>query len=136
MIVIDTHALIWFLQKDVRMGTAARETIELAGSETGVLLPAICAWEIGLIERRGAVTFPGGSLAWLQDALSMSGLTLAPLEPAIAIESIKLDWAHKDPADRMIVATSRYLKAPLMTADHEILDHAKAGHLQAIDARR
>ncbi len=92
-------------------------------------------WEIALIEKRDAIPFAGGSLAWFKRVLTLQSFTLAPLEPAIAIDSVQMEWAHKDPADRMIVATARHLDVPLLTADRTILAYAKAGHVQAIDAR-
>ena len=135
MIVLDTHVLIWFFQGDTRMGDRTRERIEEAAIETNIFVPAIYAWEIGLIEKRDVLPFSEDSVAWLQRVLSLPGFTLVPLEPAIAIGSVRLNWPHRDPADRMIVATASHLRAPLLTADAMILRYAAAGHVEAIDAR-
>lgn len=134
MIVLDTHALIWAVQDDSRLGSAAAAMIEAAG-QTAVMVPAICAWEIGLIEQRGSVVFPGGALQWLEAIFRVTAFRWAPLEPEIAVASIRLDWPHRDPADRMIVATARHWDTPLVTADRAILGYAAAGHVKAIDAR-
>ncbi|MHA6721975.1 type II toxin-antitoxin system VapC family toxin [Sphingomonas sp. RS2018] len=136
MIVLDTHVLIWFIEADDRLGDRARERIERTATETGISIPAICAWEIALIERRDVLPFTGGSLAWFRRVLTLPNFAVVPLEPEIAVDSVGLDWSHKDPADRIIVATARHLRAPLLTVDRKILDFAVAGHVQAIDARR
>jgi PIN domain nuclease of toxin-antitoxin system len=52
------------------------------------------------------------------------------------MRSSRLAWDHRDPADRMIVATAIERDDVLLTADEAILAYAAAGHLQAIDARR
>jgi PIN domain nuclease of toxin-antitoxin system len=55
--------------------------------------------------------------------------------PQIAVEACSLPEAfHRDPADRMIVATARVTSAVLMTRDRQILDYAARGHLTAIAA--
>ncbi|MGJ3628601.1 PIN domain-containing protein [Sphingomonas sp. MMS24-JH45] len=58
------------------------------------------------------------------------------MDSDIAHDAGEMDWARRDPADRLIVATARALGCPLLTADEAILTHAAAGHLKAIDARR
>ncbi|WP_244447887.1 PIN domain-containing protein [Neorhizobium vignae] len=59
-----------------------------------------------------------------------------PLEPAIAVESVRLPGGfHNDPADRIIAATARHLGVPLLTADEAIRAYSTLGYLNAIDAR-
>ena len=63
------------------------------------------------------------------------GVSLVPLEPEIAVESTRLQFAmHADPADRMLVATARQLGATLVTADRALLGVAAKGHFRAMDA--
>ena len=70
---------------------------------------------------------------WLEEALADPGPAIDPLTPQIAIESYALpEVFHRDPADRLIVATARVASATLMTRDRRILDYAARGHLAAI----
>jgi PIN domain nuclease of toxin-antitoxin system len=70
---------------------------------------------------------------WLEEALADPGPAIDPLSPQIAFESYPLpDVFHRDPADRLIVATARVANATLMTRDQRILDYAARGHLTAI----
>lgn len=135
MIVLDTHVLIWAVQADASLGRKATELIDKTARADPVLVPVMCAWEVAMIEKRGKVTFPGGASRWFRQVLDAPAFVLAPLEPEIAVESVRMDWAHRDPADRIMVATARYWKMPLVTADTKILAYAAAGHLTAIDAR-
>ncbi|MDE0255903.1 MAG: type II toxin-antitoxin system VapC family toxin, partial [Rhodospirillaceae bacterium] len=73
--------------------------------------------------------------SWIDNALALPGIFLAPIEPAIAIDSMRLSGGfNADPADRFIVSTARYFDAPLVTADRAILSYAAAGHVRAMDA--
>jgi hypothetical protein len=72
---------------------------------------------------------------WIGQAVSAPGLSIQPLLPQIAVEAYSLPEAfHRDPADRLIVATARVANATLMTRDRQILDYAARGHLTAIAA--
>ena len=135
MIVLDTHTLIWAVQDNVRLGRRAKALIDGHAPTQGNLIPAISAWEVALVEARGTVIFPGGALRWLRSVLSTAAFKLVPLEPEIACATVTMAWKHKDPADRMIVATALHWDLPLLTADEKILAYAAAGHLKAVDAR-
>lgn len=136
MILIDTHVLIWVVGRDARLGLKARQILDTSGRGE-VLVSAITPWEIALLDRKGRLPLGKEVLQWLDDALGHPRITLSPLEPSISVESARLpDSFHNDPADRIIVATSRVLGVPLMTADRAILAYGKEGHVQVIDASR
>ena len=68
--------------------------------------------------------------------MSLPGIRLAALEPAIALASTRLSGEmHGDPADRMLAATARNLDAVLVTADEKLLAYGAAGHLAVFPAR-
>ncbi|SIQ29534.1 PIN domain-containing protein [Rhizobium sp. RU20A] len=72
---------------------------------------------------------------WFERVIALPSLRLVPLDARIAIESVRLPGSfHPDPADRMIVATARTLRCPLMTADRAILAYSHLGHVETIDA--
>ena len=135
MIVLDTHVLIWAVRGDPKLGRAAAVLIDDAAGEAGLMIPAFCAWELAQIEKRHGLVFEDGTLRWFEKILAQPGFSLSPLAPTIAIDSVKMEWSHKDPVDRIMVATARHLRAPLLTADSMILKYAAEGHIQAIDAR-
>jgi PIN domain nuclease of toxin-antitoxin system len=136
LIVLDTHVLIWAVQDDPKLGKAAKALIEAEALDSEVLIPAICAWEVALIVAREQVDLGCDTTGWMRRVQNGPGYRLAALEPEIAVASVDMAWSHKDPADRMIVATAQHWEVPVLTADRKILGYAEAGHLQAVDARR
>lgn len=106
------------------------------GRASTVFLSAISIWEVALSASRKRLDLGMPASEWFDHALNLPGLTVTGIEPAIALDAAMLPGSfHKDPADRLIVATARRLEVPLVTADKPIIAYAAAGHLQAIDAR-
>ncbi len=90
-----------------------------------------------MLTQKGRLALGRETGAWLKEALSLPGISLAPITPDIAVDSVGLPGDfHADPADRLIIATARQANATLLTADRAILDYAAAGHLHAVDAGR
>ncbi len=135
MILLDTHTLIWSVSEDPRLGERAQAEIENAARTSGVLASAITPWEIALLSEKGRLNLGQEVSSWLSAVLALPGMRLAPIEPAIAVDSVRLPGAfHADLADRLIIATARYFDVPLVTADSAILAYAAAGYLKTIDA--
>jgi len=127
-VVVDTHAWVWFLTAPDRLSVKAREII---GGADKVFVPAIACWEVALLVFRGhlELSLPMGD--WFDAAFTDSRFRIAPLTPAIAIRAVSLDWPHRDPADRLIVATALELGAPLATRDERITNAQIPGLLTA-----
>ena len=135
MILLDTHAFVWAVGGDPQLGPRARAAIDEAARTDGILVSAITPWEIALLVEKGRLRLGHEVGAWIEAALDLPGFVLAPIEPAIAVDSVRLPGRfHADPADRMIVATARRRGVPLVTADRAILSYAANGHLLALDA--
>ena len=136
MILIDTHVLIWAMQDEPRLGAEARIILERAAHEGGIGISAITVWEIAMLAQKGRLTFGREVGAWIEATLAQPGLSLIPIEPAMALDSVRLPGDfHADPADRLIIATARHEGWPLMTADVAILNYGAEGHLAVLDAR-
>jgi PIN domain nuclease of toxin-antitoxin system len=134
--LLDTHVLVWFVEGENRLGEGARSLVNQAGGAGKLLVSAITPWEIALLTRKQKIELSRPVDRWISTVLERGGPTIAPLEPAIALDSVMLPGNfHSDPADRIIVATARYREVPLLTGDRAILGYAAKGYLQAIDAR-
>ncbi|MDN3517226.1 type II toxin-antitoxin system VapC family toxin [Aquisalimonas lutea] len=123
MIVLDTHALIWWVNGDGQLSRSAHTAMEAEqATEMGVILvSAISAWEIGMLVARARLALTMSVDDWLDTVASIDGLRFVPVDNRIGVESTRLPGAfHKDPADRMIVALARHFNAPLVTADDKI----------------
>ena len=118
MIVLDTHAWIWWVSAPHRLGRRARREIARA-RRVGV--PSICCLEVATLAERGRIELDRPTLDWLEDALDEPNLDLLPLTPAVAVRAATLgDRFHGDPADRLIVATAILYSARLVTKDDRI----------------
>jgi PIN domain nuclease of toxin-antitoxin system len=118
VIVLDTHAWVWWLTKTEKLGRKAKRAIDRAER---IGLPAICAWEVAAKAQACKLRFDRPYPLWIDEALvEDSRLEVIPLLPAIAVASVQLSWDHRDPADRFIVASARVLEAPLITSDDAI----------------
>jgi PIN domain nuclease of toxin-antitoxin system len=121
MIVLDTHAWIWWVHGDPALEAGGREQID-ASQVIGI--SAISCWEVAKLVQHQRLALPCPVSDWLQQALSYPGVKLIELTPAISVESTQLPGEfHRDPADQIIVATTRILNAELLTADRKILSY-------------
>jgi PIN domain nuclease of toxin-antitoxin system len=112
MIVLDTHALVWWLDNPAQLSRPASEAIEHAMKTKSVYVSCFSAWEIALaLDVRD----------WLARCERLPFLSFVPVSTAIAVESVRLpDFPHADPADRIITATALSLGAQLVTKDEKL----------------
>ena len=137
MIVLDTHVFVWVMEDDAKLGIETRQTIVEASKNNEVGVSAITPWEIALLVEKGRLRLAREVAEWLDAALAVPGVRLLPIEPRIALDSVRLPSAfHADPADWLIVATARHWNATLITADGAIIAYAKVGHVEVVNAVR
>ena len=133
-LLIDTHVWLW-LASGTELSTGVREALAIAASNGRLRVAAISVWEIAMLASRNRVTLGKPAAAWFEEALSAPGLSIEPLSPMIAIDSCHLpERFHADPADRLIVATTRVTGATLVTRDGPILNYASRGYLSTLAA--
>lgn len=133
--IADTHVFVWLVSGDDRLGAAARQKLEKAAVSASVQVAAISLWEIAMLVHKGRLALGVEAGAWIAAALALPGISLLPLLPSIALDSVRLPGdMHADPADRMIVASARHLGVPLVTADRALLSYSAQGHVLSVDA--
>jgi PIN domain nuclease of toxin-antitoxin system len=123
MIVLDTHVLLWWASGETgQLTSAAQHAIEDELREGQIMVSSISAWELAMLVAHGRIDLSMDVSEWLHIAGQIEAVNFVPVDNTIAIKSIELPGTfHKDPADRIIVATARHLAAPLLTADEKIL---------------
>jgi len=130
MIILDTHIWIWWVNGDEMLSHYQKEIItENESDEIGVSI--ISCWEAAKLVEYSRLVLNRSIKEWIQVALEYQGVTLLELTPDIVVESTQLPGNfHKDPADQIIVATSRILKCPLVTSDDKLLkyEHVEIMH--------
>jgi PIN domain nuclease of toxin-antitoxin system len=137
-VLLDTCALIWLLS-GAQLAAAAEQCILEAGLDGSVLVSPVSAWEIGLLARprpqRPAFVFMPDPKTWFMRALAQPGMRLTPqrFSPESAVDASRLpEPLHADPADRMLIASARYLGVPIVTRDQRIIAYGVAGHVGVV----
>lgn len=130
MIVLDTHIWIWWINGSPDLTRESTAAIQ-AHESSGLAVSAISVWEIAKLVERDRLSLSLPVEEWLTVALSYPGIRLIPLTPEIAVASTQLPQPfHRDPADQIIVATSRVLNAPLLTMDLAIRSYPHVSLVQ------
>ncbi|MDI7267202.1 MAG: type II toxin-antitoxin system VapC family toxin [Myxococcota bacterium] len=125
MIVLDTHAWVWWAADDAALSAGARSAIR---SARGLGVCTISLWEVAMLVARGRLRFDRDVLAWLEQALALPRVELLPVTPEIAVVATRLAPGFpEDPADRIIAATALCHRAPLVTKDAQLRRHRELG---------
>ena len=120
MTLLDTHVLLWFRSNHARLGAASRRVIERSWWAGEAAVSAISFWEIALLRDKRQLTLRQEIGLWRRRLLR-EGLREIPVDGDIGIRATELANFHRDPADRLIVATALG-GHQLVTADRRILD--------------
>jgi len=117
-LLLDTHALIWWLLDDVSLSPTARAA--LATPENQVFVSAVSIGEIAIKLSINKLPLPKELDRDLLDVVTATGFTPLPvtLEHAYAIRH--LPWHHRDPFDRLVIAQSRVERLTIVTDDRMI----------------
>ena len=120
MTLLDTHVLLWLRLGHRRLGAETRRIVERAWRAGEAAVSAVSFWEIALLHDKGRLTLLRDLGAW-RGKLLRDGLIEIPVDGEIGIRAAGLADFHRDPADRLIVATALGGHR-LVTADRRILD--------------
>ena len=127
MIVLDTHALVWWVAEPEKLSTRARRAIKASAAESEVVISTISIFEISTLIRRGRLELGIDAGQWFAALRSLPELIIEPISAEIAWAAGAFGTTFPgDPADRIIAATAQALGAKLVTADHK-LHRAAAG---------
>jgi len=113
-LLLDTQAALWWLTDDDRLGTTAAGL--LADPSHDVLLSAVVVWEVSIKRSLGKLKAPEGFASTLIDA----GARPLPITTAHAEAAGLLEWHHRDPFDRMLVAQATIEQAVLVCNDEAL----------------
>ena len=113
-LLLDTHAFLWWLKADPKLGPEARSVI--SDGENDVYISAATAWEIAVKRANGSLDAPGDIVDWI----TRSDFTDLSITVEHAIAAAELPPHHHDPFDRLLVAQARLEDLTLVAHDREI----------------
>lgn len=130
-VLLDTNALLWLVADPDRLEPGVAE--RLRSLETRLVVSAASAWEVATKTRSGRL--PGGEALVSSWSETLAGLKVEQIaiEPGDALLAGSLEWPHRDPFDRMIVAQARRRHLVVATSDDVLLD---AALVPVLDIRR
>jgi PIN domain nuclease of toxin-antitoxin system len=124
MIVLDTHAWIWFISNPDLLSKRAKKAVNAAVKDKSLLISSISAWEIALLVAKKRIELTLDVTDWIAKSESLPFIQFLPVTNSIAVKSVNLPLPlHPDPADRIIIATALSVGAPLVTKDKKLLDY-------------
>jgi PIN domain nuclease of toxin-antitoxin system len=118
-ILLDTHAVLWWLVDDPALGENARS--QIAEPDNVILVSTASLWEIAIKQGLGKIE---ANIAEIEGAIAAQGMLRLGIDADHLIELVSLPHIHRDPFDRMLVAQARAENVPLMTADGDIAGYS------------
>ncbi|WP_106874795.1 type II toxin-antitoxin system VapC family toxin [Candidatus Phycorickettsia trachydisci] len=135
MIVLDTHVLLWSLLKPEELSEKVRGVISSAQKESKLIVCSISLWEISMLKFKKRINIYQPVKNFLAAITNVPGLIVKDISSEIASEGVLLtDEFQGDPADRIIVATTKVYGATLITRDQRILSWAEQGDIRFLRA--
>jgi len=124
-VLLDTHALLWWLADNPSLGIKSREII--SNERNDVFVSAVSTWEISIKKNKGLLKTPDDIDAIVED----EGFLKLPISLFHGEQAGILENIHRDPFDRMLIAQAKAEGLELLTADKTIPKYG----LRVIDAR-
>ena len=117
-VLLDTHTILWALADDEeKLSRRAKEAILSPSNQKFVSLA--CAWELAIKISSGKLSFEGGIENFAHQVYS-NGFLLLPIECSHIARVAALPFYHRDPFDRLLVATALCEGLAIITADEYI----------------
>jgi PIN domain nuclease of toxin-antitoxin system len=115
--ILDTCAVLWFAFERAQLTDATIDTIEHSDS---VRISTLSFWEIGINVRKKKLVMPIGVDELAQLFIRNESVELVAPDIGIVSRALELEWPHRDPIDRMIVATALKYDDWIATGDTAI----------------
>jgi len=126
MIVLDTHAWIWFTSSPEALSKKAKKVVEAAVKEKNILVSSISVWEAAILVKKGRLRLTMDVTDWIAISENLPFIQFIPVTNSIAVKSVNLPLPlHDDPADRIIIATALSTGASIVTKDKKISDYSQ-----------
>ncbi len=124
MIVLDTHIWLWWISNPEKLSSCAKQVIDQAVTEKGIVISSISTWEIALLVKKDRLELSIDIRDWVRKTEDLPFVRFIPVDNTISLRSVTLPGQfHPDPADRIIAATAMTMGLPLITKDDKILNY-------------
>lgn len=114
-LLLDTHAFIWWIEDNPKLGVSAAEKISSAENE--VLFSAVSSWEIAIKHSQGKLELDKDPQFLVPEQISKNGFVPLPINVSHTLKVGTLEGHHRDPFDRLLIAQSIVERAPIVSDD-------------------
>lgn len=121
-IVLDTCALIWWSLDPDKLSLTAKNVCNQMEQEKNGLVPSIAIWEIAIKIKNKKLDLGVDFDIYIASLKKSDVIRIVPIDEDLWVESVKLEWTHRDPADRIVVALASMSQASIITTDKKIRD--------------
>ena len=118
--LLDTHTAIWYFSGDDALSKTAKEIILPLSNQ--IYLSIISAWEIAIKLNIGKLDIDGNTANFFRDA-ETNGFIFLPIKPSHLAVYETLPLIHRDPFDRLLIATAIDEQMTLISADKNIAQY-------------
>ncbi|HCE45306.1 MAG TPA: PIN domain nuclease [Lentisphaeria bacterium] len=115
-VLLDTCALIWWTSDTDKLSEKAFEACNKIKSH-GAFISSVSIWEIGIKIKNKKIDIGCSISEFVNNIYEIDKLEIIPVDEITWLQNLSLDWEHKDPADRTIVATAKLRNIPIITKD-------------------
>lgn len=119
-IVLDTCALIWWSLDPDKLSKRGKEACYQMEQEKNGLVPSTAVWEIAIKVKNHKLDLGVDIDDYITTLKKSDVIRIIPIDEEIWLESVKLEWEHRDPVDRVVVAVAKRNQAAIITADQKI----------------
>ena len=119
-LLLDTPIWLWSLLEPEHLSQNVLQAFR--SPETELYISPITIWELTILVQKERVVLNSFVGEWVAEAQARVPIAEAPVTIGVALEADQVGLPHRDPADRLIVATARAYKLTLVTADNRILN--------------
>ncbi len=131
--LLDTCFVIWMSQNEVLAPIALEALAMSRARDIPVFVSSVTAWEMGMLVSKGRIRETCDAERWYHDYLRDGGFVEQPVTSTIFIASSFLPQPiHKDPIDRILIATARENDLTIITRDRVILSYGAAGYVRTL----
>jgi PIN domain nuclease of toxin-antitoxin system len=113
--LLDTHALLWFLEEDTRLSKISREVI--SSEDVLPLISLVSIWEMAIKLSSGKLILNFSIETLLKEIFPENKLVLLHIESSHVAQIVNLPLHHRDPFDRMLIAQAMVEDMPIISAD-------------------
>jgi len=120
-ILLDTHTFLWWITDDQKLSGRAREIISDGSNE--LFLSAATGWEIAIKVQIGRLKLPEEPIRFILEQMRINAIQSLPIQMNHALHVSTLPQHHRDPFDRLLIATAQLEGLPILSSDHQLVNY-------------